>query len=100
MGVVVSHLLCLVVGDAQVSAAALNTAPESRGAGTHFPCCYEPRHKMRFICNSLIEKTESWGLMSQKAFQVSQELLQDVSHRIGRGQRRKKLAPDTFCGHC
>lgn len=85
------------------SAVALNTAIESRGTVKHFHCGYELRYKMRFICNNLIEKIESWELMSQGAFQVSQELLQDVSNtakyeRMGRG--KKNLCFDIFCGHC
>lgn len=52
---------------------------------------------MRFISNDLIEKIESWELMSQKAFQVSQELLQDVSHTAKyKSQRRKKNRALTF----
>lgn len=44
------------------SAVALNTAIESRDTVRHFHCCYEVRYKMRFICNNLIEKIESWGM--------------------------------------
>lgn len=74
------------------SAAALNTAIESRDTVKHFHCCWELRYKMRFICNNLIEKIESWGidvpesLSSQPGVTTGCESQQNVSRKRG-GQK-------------
>lgn len=90
-----SHLPCPMVDD-QLLGCSIKPRIASRDTVKHFHCCYELRYKMRFICNNLIEKIESWGMDVPESLSSQPGVTRGCeSHSkglvgVGRGEKKKK----------